>query len=464
MAYSLQGLLKKTPLSGKIVIILIVVSTLIGALGASIYVERKKTEVEEEIALELAQAGARIQKDLAETDRMTPAVIRKKLSFLSAFPYVKCAEFKMKGKPKGAWPIPLCGPMLKKLDTRPVITEVHGKNQLIFHVDRDFVANAIKTEQITFVLIMGTMLAVLSSILVGIIFIMVSMPFKTIAQNLAADEDGLVRPLSIVGGIEFRNFITAYNKLVDDVIAKTNEVTVWRTRIRNELKQADEVQTLLVPNEIRQSGIDARNIPLRELSGDFHEVFTDDDGRRTMILGDVAGKGIYAAMMAAQTLTAFRAAVHKDNLADVLVTLNTLIEDRFPAGLFVALTLVRLPSDGKSAELFVAGNPEAIWIPRHGAIKTYPSLGPVVGILPPATYAAHAPDTVDLTEGSLYIFTDGISDLIIGPERKGFADEAEMQSFLVELEKTHGDKALDHLIQLAKTYSQIDDITITRFS
>lgn len=64
----------------------------------------------------------------------------------------------------------------------------------------------------------------------------------------------------------------------------------------------------------------------------------------------------------------------------------------------------------------------------------------------------------------MYIFTDGISDLIIGPERKGFADEAEMQSFLVELEKTHGDKALDHLIQLAKTYSQIDDITITRFS
>ena len=203
---------------------------------------------------------------------------------------------------------------------------------------------------------------------------------------------------------------------------------------------------------------------MRELSGDFHEVFTDDDGRRTMILGDVAGKGIYAAMMAAQTLTAFRAAVHKDNLTDVLVTLNTLIEDRFPAGLFVALTLVRLPSDGKSAELFVAGNPEAVWIPRHGAIKTYPSLGPVVGILPPATYAAHAPDTVDLTEGSLYIFTDGISDLIIGPERKGFADEAEMQSCLVELEKTHGDKALDHLIQLAKTYSQIDDITITRFS
>ena len=80
--YSLQGLLIKIPLSAKIVIILIVVSTLIGVLGASIYAERKKTQVEEEIALELAQAGARIQKDLAETDRLNRSNRKNYLSFL----------------------------------------------------------------------------------------------------------------------------------------------------------------------------------------------------------------------------------------------------------------------------------------------------------------------------------------------------------------------------------------------
>ena len=82
-------------------IILIVVSSMIGVLGASIYAERKKTEVEEEIALELAQAGARIQKDLAETDRLTPAVIRKKLSFLSAFPYARALSLKLTASPEG---------------------------------------------------------------------------------------------------------------------------------------------------------------------------------------------------------------------------------------------------------------------------------------------------------------------------------------------------------------------------
>ena len=457
-------MLGKTPLSAQIIVILMMVSTVIGAVGASIYTDRKKTALEEEIALELVQAGTRVQKDLAETDRLIPPVIRKKLSFLSVFLYVKCAELKVKGKPKGAWPIPACKPILKKFSTRPVITEIDNNKQLVFHIDKDFVAHAIKTEQITFVIIMGTMLAVLALILIGFMIIAVSMPFRAIARNLAADEDGLVRPLSLVGGIEFRNFIIAYNNLVEDIIAKTKEVTKWRTRIRNELEQADQVQALLVPNEIRQEGIDARAAPLRELSGDFHEVFTHDDGRRTMILGDVAGKGIYAAMMMAQTLTAFRAAVHKDNLADVLVTLNTFIEDRFPDGLFVALTLVRLSSDGKSAELFVTGNPDAVWIPKQGPVETYPSLGPAIGVLPPMIYAMHEPVTIDLTEGALYIFSDGVSDLVIGPEGKGFSDDAEMQSYLVELEKKHGDDALDHLMQLVQTYDQIDDITITRIS
>ena len=203
MAYSLKGLLNKTPLSAKIVIILIGVSTLIGMSGASIYADRKQTKLEEEIALELAQAGARIQKDLAETDRLTPAVIRKKLSFLSVFPYVKCAEFSVNGKPKGAWPIPLCKPMLKKLNTQPVITEKHKDNQLIFHIDRDFVANAIKTEQITFMLIMGTMLSVLSSILIGIMFIMVSMPLRPLPKILRQIKMVLSVLFQLLAGLNF---------------------------------------------------------------------------------------------------------------------------------------------------------------------------------------------------------------------------------------------------------------------
>lgn len=457
-------MLKKTPLSAQLIVIITVVSTLIGVVGAMIYIDRKTTSLQEKIALEIVEAGTRFQKDLTVLPQVSPNSVRKKLAFIAVFPYVKCAELLENNKAKGAWPIPICKPILKKFDTRPVTFDINEQRQLIFHIDNAYIDNAVKTERITFISIIAAMLIVLSLTIFGFIIFAVTNPFQIIARNLAVDDDGVVKPVPLVGGIEFRAFIKAYNELVDDVIAKTKEITAWRSRIKNELEQADAVQALLVPPKIRQSGIDARAVSLRELSGDFHEIFTHEDGRRTMILGDVAGKGIYAAMMLAQTLTAFRASVHHDRLTDVLVELNTLIEDRFPDGLFVALTLVRIAADGKSAELLVTGNPDAVWIARNGVMETYPSVGPAIGVLPPMIYAMHEPVSVNLDEGSLYIFSDGISDLIIGPDGKGFSDDTDMQAYLKTLERDFGDNALDHLMSVVDTYIQIDDVTITRLS
>ena len=464
MLVPVQAMLKKIPLSAQLIVIMTVVSTFIGIVGAVIYIDRKTTSLEEKIALEIVEAGRRFQKDLTALTAVTPPIVRKKLTFLAVFPYVKCAELVEDKKAKGAWPIPVCKPILKKFETRPVSFVINETQQLIFHIDETYIANAVKTERDTFISIIIFMLVVLSVIIIGFIIMAVTTPFHIISRNLAVDDDGIVRPVPVIGGVEFRSFINAYNGLVDDVIAKTKEVTAWRSRIKNELEQADAVQALLVPPQLSQPGIDARAVSLRELSGDFHEIFTHEDGRRTMILGDVAGKGIYAAMMLAQTLTAFRASVHHDRLTDVLVELNTLIEDRFPDGLFVALTLVRTTPDGKTAEVLVTGNPDAVWISHNGDMQTHASVGPAIGVLPPMIYAMHEAVTVNLEEGSLFIFSDGISDLIIGEDGQGFADDAEMLSYLKALEADHGDNALDQLMAVVETYEQIDDVTITRIS
>ena len=144
--------------------------------------------------------------------------------------------------------------------------------------------------------------------------------------------------------------------------------------------------------------------------------------------------------------------------------LNELIEDRFPDGLFVALTLLRITADGKSAELFVAGNPDALWIAHDGQTETFPSLGPAIGVLPPMIYAMHDPATVTLSEGALYIFSDGVSDLIIGEGGQTFENDDAMVNHLIALEQNHGDKALDQLMEVVASHEQIDDITISRIS
>lgn len=450
------------PLAGKLLALIVVISITISTAAASFYADYKTKQLEEEIALEIVEVGGRFQKELSNEGALTPPKIRKALAFLSVFPYVKCAEYVVDGKARGAWPIPICAPILKKNPTRPVDAKIGTSASLIFHIDRAHIETIIATERLVFLGIVSTMLGMIGLGVIVFMLHQVSRPFRHIAHHLEADEDGIVKAVPPKGGREFQRFINAYNQLVDDVIAKTAEVTAWRTRIRAELEQADAVQNLLVPEQIVTPMIDARAVSLRELSGDFHEVYNHADGRQTFILGDVAGKGIYAAMMLAQTLTAFRSAAEEYSLPKMLVKLNTLIEDRFPDGLFVALSLLRISADGQSAELFVTGNPDAVLITPDGRLTLYPSVGPAIGVLPPMIYEMQEAVDIDLTQGRLYLFSDGVSDLIVGPDGEGFDDDAALHEFLKTIDKAHGDNALDALMDAFKQYEQVDDVTIAR--
>lgn len=380
------------------------------------------------------------------------------------FSYVKCAEYIEKGAKKGAWPVPVCAPILKQTTTRPVVSSFDSTSSVVFHIDRKHIDTVIRTERLVFVAIILAIMVGLGFAVVLFMMNQVAQPFQHVAQYLEADAQGMVQAVPPKGGREFRQFITAYNRLVDDIAVKTAEVRTWRRRIKAELEQAESVQNLLVPEQIITPLIDARAVSLRELSGDFHEMFRHKDGRQTFILGDVAGKGIYAAMMLAQTLTAFRAAVEEASLPDLLVRLNTLIEDRFPDGLFVALTLLRISTDGRMAELFVAGNPDAVFITADGKVELFGSSGPAIGVLPPVIYGVHEAVQLDLTRGRLYLFSDGVSDLIIGENGEGFTDEDALYDYLKHIDGEYGDAALEAIMEACQKFEQMDDVTIARIT
>lgn len=441
-----------------------VVAIVTGLAGLQVYTNIKTTQLEEKIAVEVVLAGGQLQKNLRSQDGLTASEVRKALSFLSVFSYIKCAEYSENGIKKGAWPIPVCAPILKENATRPITSSLSSTASVVFHIDSNHINTIVSTERSVFVAIILTMMVALGFGMVVFMVNQVTHPFEHVAQHLEADAQGMVQPVPPKGGREFRQFISAYNKLVSDIAVKTAEVVTWRTRIKAELAQASSVQNLLVPEKITTPMIDARAVSLRELSGDFHEVFHHQDGRQTFILGDVAGKGIYAAMMLAQTLTAFRAAVEEASLPEVLVKLNTLIEDRFPDGLFVALTLLRISADGRSAELFVTGNPDAVFITTEGELELFASTGPAIGVLPPVVYGLHEAVQLDLTRGRLYLFSDGVSDLIIGENNEGFANDEALHNYLNHIDHEYGDAALDAMMDVFQRFEQLDDVTIARIT
>lgn len=262
--------------------------------------------------------------------------------------------------------------------------------------------------------------------------------------------------------------LASYSDLIErqnrEIKAKTEQINRWRARIENELDQAATVQDLLVPKQILTPTLDSRCEPLQELSGDFHEMVTHPDGSVTFISGDVAGKGIYAAIMLAQTLTAFRAVAELPSLSALVCAIVTMLDNRFPDGLFVALTLVRQSADKRQVEILNLGNPDALLLSETGIFAQIPSAGPAIGILPASIYADLDSSQHELTGKQLYVFSDGVLDINLGDGQRGFEDSTAVGHYLHAQETQHGAATLASLTKIVRDHTQIDDVTIARFT
>src|SRR5215212_10060462 len=96
-------------------------------------------------------------------------------------------------------------------------------------------------------------------------------------------------------------------------MAKQQEEAQERQRIEQELQVARLIQQTLLPKsvpELEGYQIAAYYQPAREVGGDFYDFLQLRDGRLGLIVGDVSGKGVPAAIVMAITRTMLRAAYH----------------------------------------------------------------------------------------------------------------------------------------------------------
>ena len=261
--------------------------------------------------------------------------------------------------------------------------------------------------------------------------------------------------------------LASYSLLIEqqnrEIIEKNKQIEVWRRRIEAELEQAAHVQDLLVPQHIATSHITSRCQYLREMSGDFHEMVEAKDGTTTMIIGDVAGKGIYAAIMLAQTLTAFRSCHDQPTLTHIICGMVDMLAGRFPDGLFVALTLVRHSPDKQTISILNLGNPAAVLVDRSGDVELIPSVGPAIGVLPMAFYQALLAEDITLTDKRLLVFSDGMIDINLGDGYADFQDSMDVATQVLPMMDLFGVAPLDELFEKIADHDQEDDIVIAHF-
>ncbi len=188
---------------------------------------------------------------------------------------------------------------------------------------------------------------------------------------------------------------------------------IEKERLERELQVAAEIQVSILPQELPSAAgyaFGALMQPARMVGGDFYDVFHLDDAHVSVMIGDVADKGIPAAIFMARTHALIMAeTIHGGSPADILRRVNAHLIHLQQSDQFVTVLLGILDLATSTFFYARAGHELPLLLTADGAVQTLPqSIGQPVGIL----------DAPLLDEnflpvppgGTLVLFSDGLTD------------------------------------------------------
>jgi serine phosphatase RsbU (regulator of sigma subunit) len=184
-----------------------------------------------------------------------------------------------------------------------------------------------------------------------------------------------------------------------------------------QLQQADferarDIQQALMPTHLPQiQGCDlaAGCQPARMVGGDYFDAIRLGDARAAIAIGDVSGKGMAAALLMSN-LQAIVRAFAPGGLAphELCAKANQLIAGNVAHGKYITFFYAIIDTARMSLDYCNAGHNPPILRRRDGALERLGEGGPVLGVLPGATYTAGA---AGLRSGDcLVLYTDGITE------------------------------------------------------
>ena len=256
----------------------------------------------------------------------------------------------------------------------------------------------------------------------------------------------------------------ALNKRTYKLLMSEINVNSEQQKTKTELEVAKEIQLATLPSEIATSKdieIVAELRAAKEVGGDFYDYFKIDDDHTAIVVGDISGKGIPAAMFMMKTITCFKNLVAPNKTpGQILREVNATLFDNNRSQMFVTCFLAIL--NEKTGELAFANaghNPPIVGNNKNFRyLKCNP--GFVLGGLKDAFVVD---EKITLNHGdSITVYTDGITEArnaqggFYGEQR--FLDFMNSRDFTCVVEIHHALK--DDLAKFTDNFEQSDDITV----
>ncbi|HYM07725.1 MAG TPA: SpoIIE family protein phosphatase [Terriglobales bacterium] len=235
-----------------------------------------------------------------------------------------------------------------------------------------------------------------------------------------------------------------------------------RQRLEQELNIAREIQQALLPRGFRDFpyfAVTGLHTPCHAVGGDYFDVFPLSDDRTVVVVADVSGKGLGAALLTTMLQGAFSSMTTGTDPVQVLNNLNRFLCEHSEVGRYATLFFSILDRDGQIS--FVnAGHPSPL-ILRSGEVTELVSEGSFpVGLIPEAKFAAK---TASLLPGdTLILFSDGVTEAM-DPEEQLFG-VSRLQEVLSGQQDTPLEDLQKKVLKSVETFtrgaSQADDITV----
>ena len=229
-------------------------------------------------------------------------------------------------------------------------------------------------------------------------------------------------------------------------VLRFQESQKMQHQLQMELRQAQQVQHMLLPEPTATPpGFHVESVyrPASEVGGDFFQVLPTDDGGLVIVIGDVSGKGLRAAMLVSLIVGTLRTLAEQTlSPGELLQGMNRRLHKRMEGG-FATCICARIDANGKMT-LANAGH-----LPPYldGQELTVPADLPL-GIVPNIEYEEHS---YMLPSGARLVFlTDGIVEARNKKrELYGFA----RTKILIR-------RSIEEIVRVAQQFGQEDDVTV----
>ena len=209
---------------------------------------------------------------------------------------------------------------------------------------------------------------------------------------------------------------------------RLEQAEIERDRMRRQLETAAEIQQTFLPGTFPETtGLvgAVATVPALQVGGDLYDIIRFPDGRTGLVVGDVSGKGVPAALFGARLLSDVRyEALYHDDVGATLASVNDIVARRSTRGMFVTLLYAVYDPTARWLSFANAGHVAPFVRSADGSVTRWEeALGVPLGIVPGQAYP---PALRALAKGdTLVILTDGFLDAV-GPAGEQFGEERVM--------------------------------------